>query len=80
MIAIALSGFVLTIGAVLAVLAFGGDRFDGGIGYGTFAADKFSQATIAIDHNAQRDEELRRNVEQLVKKIDSLVDADAKKK
>lgn len=70
-----LTGVILALsGALLAILAFGGDRFDGGLGMGTAIGDKFIENTRAIDQNSKRDDETRQTLDALTKSIERLAD------
>jgi hypothetical protein len=69
---------VAIIGLMLTILAFAGDRFDGGLGAGAAIGDKFAQNTIAIEKNSERDADLRYSVELLVKRMDVIIERQEK--
>jgi len=63
-----------SVGGVIAILAFAGDRFDGGLSAGSAIGDKFSQATIALEQNNRRDDDTRRTLDALTLQIQRLSD------
>lgn len=58
---------------LMAILAFAGDRFDGGLGYGANIGDKIFDSRLAIAENEKRDEETRDRVDLLLERMDKVL-------
>ncbi|MCF1446614.1 MULTISPECIES: hypothetical protein [Rhizobium/Agrobacterium group] len=68
-------GMIITaisaVGVILAVLAFGGDRFDGGVQITSASVEAALDAKSTADETAKKVEELRRSVEALTKAVNN---------
>ncbi|MUZ66360.1 hypothetical protein [Agrobacterium vitis] len=71
MIITAISAVVSVVGIILAVLAFGGDRFDGGVQITSATVEAAIDAKSTADETTKKVEELRRSVEALTKALNS---------
>lgn len=65
---------VSIVGAVLAFLTFGGDRFDGGVGYAANSVQQAVEAREISQDNAARMDELDTKVEAVDRKLDVIIE------
>lgn len=73
MVSIVAGGVVGAMTLFLGMLAFGGDRFDGGVGYGGQVADRYIDNRIAIEGLKKGTDE---KFDLLIKKIDKILAPD----
>jgi hypothetical protein len=64
---------ITLLGLMIAILAFAGDRFDGGLGYGTNIGDKVIESRLSMEENARKDAETRARVDTLIDKMDQVL-------
>jgi hypothetical protein len=71
-VAAALFAFCLT--SVLAILAFGGDRFDGGVAFTASTYHQSAEARRLSENNAKQIQEVSKNLDVLIKLMGSKID------
>lgn len=66
MIGTTFTASVAIVGLILGVLAFGGDRFDGGVQLASTSAETAARAVLTSEQNARQIESLTQRVDQLL--------------
>lgn len=67
------SGVIAGALAIIAIVSYASDRFDGGVGLGTEISDRFIENKLDIERNAARDAETRDQVDRLVQRMDQII-------